>query len=93
MLAQSTHRAQQPTHINSRDTQATWTRAVRLAGVCGILASIAWLLGDILLLGKPMASSDRYPILGGYGGVTGDSLAAMLPASTTAWPGAPCSAC
>lgn len=44
-------------------------------------------LGDILLLGKPMTSSDRYPILGAYGGVTGDSLAAMLPASTTrlAW--------
>ncbi|PNE38120.1 DUF6796 family protein [Streptomyces noursei] len=87
MLAQSTHHAQQSTHINSRDTQVTWTRTVRLAGICGILASIAWLLGDILLLGKPMASSDRYPILGAYDGVTGDSLAAMLPASTTrlAW--------
>ncbi|MEU9115981.1 DUF6796 family protein [Streptomyces sp. NPDC048483] len=74
-------------HTNSRDAQATSTRAVRLAGVCGILASIAWLIGDILLLGKPMASPDRYPILGAYGGVTGDSLAAMLSASTTrlAW--------
>nr|WP_157878634.1 DUF6796 family protein [Streptomyces chattanoogensis] len=88
MPTRPTHHAQQQlTHINSRDDQVTWTHAVRLAGICGILASIAWLLGDILLLGKPMASSDRYPILGAYDGVTGDSLAAMLPASTTrlAW--------
>ncbi|WP_438490272.1 DUF6796 family protein [Streptomyces sp. S186] len=60
---------------------------MRFAGICGILASLAWLIGDILLLGKPMASPDRYPILHAYSGVTGDSLAAMLPASTTrlAW--------
>lgn len=62
-------------------------RVARLAGIGGILASIAWLIGDILLLGKPMASPERYPILGAYDGITGDSLAAMLPASTTrlAW--------
>ncbi|MFF4951816.1 DUF6796 family protein [Streptomyces chattanoogensis] len=59
----------------------------RLAGIAGVVASIAWLIGDILLLGKPMASPEHHPLLHNYGGTTGDSLAAMLPASTTrlAW--------
>ncbi|GCD35849.1 hypothetical protein OEIGOIKO_03596 [Streptomyces chrestomyceticus JCM 4735] len=62
-------------------------RALRLAGIAGILTSVAWLVGDILLLGKPMGSPDQYPILHSYDGMARDSLAAMLPASTTrlAW--------
>ncbi|MFD7663121.1 DUF6796 family protein [Streptomyces sp. NPDC059788] len=63
------------------------TLALRLAGIAGIAASVAWLIGDILLLGKPMGSADQYPILNAYDGMARDSLAAMLPASTTrlAW--------
>ncbi|WP_424889444.1 DUF6796 family protein [Streptomyces sp. XH2] len=59
----------------------------RIAGLCGVVASIAWLAGDILLLGKPMGTADRYPLLASYDGTARDSLAAMLPASTTrlAW--------
>ncbi|MEV0260062.1 DUF6796 family protein [Streptomyces sp. NPDC050617] len=62
-------------------------RLVRLAGIAGVLASIAWLLGDILLLGKPMASAADHPLLNDYSGTAGDSLAAMLSASTSrlAW--------
>lgn len=62
-------------------------RQVRLAGIAGVLASIAWLIGDILLLGKPVASPDDHPLLAGYDGMAGVSLAAMLSASTTrlAW--------
>ncbi|MES9588914.1 DUF6796 family protein [Streptomyces sp. NPDC088190] len=60
---------------------------VRLAGIAGVLASIAWLAGDILLLGKPVASAGPHPVLGDYDGMAGVSLAAMLPASTArlAW--------
>ncbi|MFF4601966.1 DUF6796 family protein [Streptomyces sp. NPDC001339] len=89
MPTQPTHPSPQAPHhhSNSRNTHTTWTRLARLAGICGILASLTWLIGDILLLGEPMASPDRYPILSAYSGITGDSLAAMLPASTTrlAW--------
>ncbi|MGW1373048.1 DUF6796 family protein [Streptomyces sp. NPDC002446] len=69
------------TDIGSRTGQ------IRLAGIAGVVASIAWLIGDILLLGKPMASPGHHPLLSAYDGTTGDSLAAMLPASTTrlAW--------
>lgn len=61
--------------------------ALRLAGIAGILTSVAWLVGDILLLGKPMVSPHQFPILDAYDGMARDSLAAMLPASTTrlAW--------
>ncbi|MCX4868557.1 hypothetical protein OHU11_36610 [Streptomyces sp. NBC_00257] len=68
-------------------TDANRTRRIRLAGIAGILASLAWLVGDILLLGKPVASPDSHPLLNGYDGMAGLSLAAMLSASTTrlAW--------
>ncbi|MEU7191591.1 DUF6796 family protein [Streptomyces sp. NPDC045369] len=61
--------------------------ALRLAGIAGILTSVAWLVGDILLLGKPMVSPHQFPILDAYDGMARDSLAAMIPASTTrlAW--------
>ncbi|MGK5547597.1 DUF6796 family protein [Streptomyces sp. URMC 127] len=58
-----------------------------IAGLCGVIASVAWLVGDILLLGKPMGTAAQYPLLTSYDGTARDSLAAMLPASTTrlAW--------
>ncbi|MFE6665573.1 DUF6796 family protein [Streptomyces sp. NPDC057697] len=60
---------------------------VRLAGIAGIVASVAWLAGDILLLGKPEVAAAQHSVLSGYDGMTGASLAAMLPASTArlAW--------
>ncbi|MFC5149937.1 DUF6796 family protein [Streptomyces aureoversilis] len=60
---------------------------IRAAGLSGVLASIAWLAGDILLLGKPMGTAADHPLLASYDGTARDSLAAMLPASTTrlAW--------
>ncbi|MEU6998704.1 DUF6796 family protein [Nonomuraea sp. NPDC046570] len=62
-------------------------RWVRLTGIAGVLASIAWLVGDVLLLGLPMGSPSSYPILTTYEGMPRDLLAQMLPASTTrlAW--------
>lgn len=55
---------------------------VGLAGLAGVVASFAWLAGDILLLGKPVVSADLHPVLGDYDGVSSVSPAAMLPAST-----------
>ncbi|MFB7916919.1 DUF6796 family protein [Streptomyces sp. NPDC056061] len=68
-------------------TDGTAGGRVGLAGIAGILASIAWLAGDILLLGKPVVSADLHPVLGDYDGMSAVSLAAMLPASTArlAW--------
>ncbi|OKI10189.1 hypothetical protein A6A06_06215 [Streptomyces sp. CB02923] len=76
-----------PTAVAPPSSPGTGSLALRLAGVSGIAASVAWLIGDILLLGKPMGSADQYPILSSYDGMPRDSLAAMLPASTTrlAW--------
>ncbi|WP_326679129.1 DUF6796 family protein [Streptomyces sp. NBC_01237] len=68
-------------------TRGNGTGQIRLAGIAGIVASIAWLIGDILLLGKPVASPGDHPLLTGYDGTAADSLAAMMSASTTrlAW--------
>ncbi|MGK5734006.1 DUF6796 family protein [Streptomyces sp. URMC 124] len=76
--------APSPPVAPSSPTGRVW---VRLTGLSGVLASLAWLAGDILLLGKPMGTADQYPLLASYSGTARDSLAAMLPASTTrlAW--------
>ncbi|MCX4965666.1 hypothetical protein OHA98_12610 [Streptomyces sp. NBC_00654] len=68
-------------------TDENGTRRIRLAGIAGIAASIAWLIGDILLLGEPVASPGDHLVLKGYDGTAGDSLAAMLSASSAqlAW--------
>ncbi|MFD0338940.1 DUF6796 family protein [Streptomyces sp. NPDC127117] len=68
-------------------TDTNRMKQVRLAGIAGVLASIAWLVGDILLLGEPVASPGDHPLLNDYDGMAGVSLAAMLSASTTrlAW--------
>ncbi|MEV5595938.1 DUF6796 family protein [Streptomyces sp. NPDC052496] len=79
--------AREPTTSPSSPSPRNRLLTLRLAGITGIAASVAWLVGDILLLGKPMGSADQYPILSAYEGTARDSLAAMLPASTTrlAW--------
>ena len=43
---------------------------LRLGGVAGIAASVAWTLGDVLLLGA-RATADQYPILAQYAGSGG----------------------
>ncbi|MFH8405464.1 DUF6796 family protein [Streptomyces sp. NPDC018019] len=81
------HRPASSPPLSPASSTGTGPLALRLAGLAGIAASVAWLIGDILLLGKPMGSPDQYPILNAYDGMARDSLAAMLPASTTrlAW--------
>ncbi|GGY12155.1 DUF6796 family protein [Streptomyces hiroshimensis] len=76
--------AESPSAAPSSRAGSGW---IRIAGLSGVLASIAWLAGDVLLLGKPMGTADQYPLLASYEGTARDSLAAMLPASTTrlAW--------
>jgi hypothetical protein len=43
---------------------------LRIGGIAGIVASVAWTLGDILLLGA-RATPDQYPILAKYAGSEG----------------------
>src|SRR5580765_354013 len=51
------------------------TQILRMTGLAGIAAALAWTIGDILLLGG-RANPDDYPILAKYGGESG--LAAQV---------------
>lgn len=56
--------------MNSSDTSI-----LRITGVCGIVAAVAWTLGDALLLGAK-ATAEQYPILATSAGASG--LAAQV---------------
>ena len=57
--------------ISTLQTTSAETRSVlRICGAAGIAASVAWTLGDALLLGA-RATADQYPVLAKYAGGSG----------------------